>query len=221
MIAAIAMGVVAAGSILTAYSVATRELDRNFAETNPPSAILYLDSVDDEFVTLAQARPEIVAAEARRRVTARLVQDPDEWISLQLIVVNDFSDITVSRFFPESGALSPQSDEILVERSSLTEVGVNVGEDITVAVPAGTPQVLTVTGLVHDPAGIPPGLGGSVLGYITPEGLATLGLEPTMDQLQIVTADDGDRADNRRIADTLVADLESDEIGRASCRERV
>jgi len=210
VIAAIAVGVVAAGSILTAYSVTTRELDRNFAETNPPSAILYLDSVDDELVNSVEVRPEIAAAEPRRQVTARLVQDPDEWISLQLVVVRDFEDISVSRFSPERGAFSPQDDEILIERSSLTEVGVKVGDDITVAVPARTPQVLTVTGLVHDPARIPAGLGGPIVGYITPDGLATLGLEPTMDQLQIVTVYEGDRAANRRLADTLVADLESD-----------
>ena len=39
---------------------------------------------------------------------------------------------------------------------------------------------------------------------------------PLLDELQIVAAADGDRADNRRLADALVADLESDgfDVGR-------
>ncbi|MCL1692946.1 MAG: FtsX-like permease family protein [Actinomycetia bacterium] len=209
VIAAIAVGVVAAGSILTAYSVITREADRNYLETNPPSAILYLESVDEDLVASVEARPEIAAAEARRQVTARLVKGPEDWTRLTLVVVRDFENIAVSRFYSEGGALSPQDDEILIERSSLTEVGTGVGEDITVAVSAGAPKALTVTGLVHDPSRIPAGLGGPVVGYITPGGLTSLGLEPTLDELQVVTVGDGSRTDNRRFAETLAADVES------------
>ena len=98
--AAITVGVIAAGSILSAYSVITREMDRNYLQTNPPSAILYLDSVDDDLVASVEARPEIAAAEARREVAARLVRGPEEWINLRLVVVDDFDDLRVSRFYP-------------------------------------------------------------------------------------------------------------------------
>ena len=212
VIAAIAVGVAAAGSILTAYSVITREVDRNFLETNPASATLYLDSVDEELVAFVKARPEISAAEARREVTAKLVLDSEESIKLQLVVVNDFDNLTVSLFYSESGAWNPAGDEILIERSSLTEVDLSVGDDITVITATGGPQVLSVTGLVHDPGRMPAWMLGQVVGYITPDGLRTLGLEPVLDELRIVAVGDGDRTDNRRLADTLVADLEADGV---------
>jgi putative ABC transport system permease protein len=210
VIAAIAVGVAAAGSILTAYSVITREVDRNYLETNPPSAVLYLDSVDDDLVASVEARSEISAAEARREVTARLVLGSEEWISLQLVVVSDFDNVTVNRFYPESGASSPTEDEILIERSSLTEVDLSVGDDITVTTPGGSPQVLSIAGLVHDPGRMPAWMIGQVVGYITPNGLTTLGLEPVMDELRIVVVGAGDRTDNRRLAEDLRSDLEAD-----------
>ncbi|GMQ93698.1 MAG: FtsX-like permease family protein [Acidimicrobiia bacterium] len=209
VVAAITVGVAAAGSILSAYSVITREIDRNYAETNPPSAILYIESLDDRLVASVEARPEIAAAEARRETKARLGSDLDEWITLQLIVVNDFNNITVSRFFPQEGGWNPGADEILIERSSLSEVELNVGDDLTVTAPGGTPQALSVIGLVHDPGRIPAWMTGSVVGYITPAGLSNLGIAPVLNELRVVAEGDGDRERNRLIAETLAADLEA------------
>lgn len=211
VVAAITVGVVASGSILSAYSVITREMERNYAETNPPSAVLYLESVDDDLVASTLARPEIAAAEARREITARLVMGSGEWIKLQLVVVDDFDNITVSRFYPEEGASDPADDEILIERSSLTEVDLSIGDNITIAAP-GRSQAFLVAGLVHDPGRMPAWMTGAVVGYITPDGLAALGLAPVLDELRIVAVGDGDRDSNRRLTDTLVSDLEAEGI---------
>ncbi len=210
VIAAITVGVVAAGSILSAYSVITREMDRNYDDTNPPSAILHLDSVDDELVAAVEARPEIAAAEARREIGTRLVRGRDEWISLQLVVVDDFDDITISRFYPEEGAWEPAADEILIERSSIDEVAMSIGDDLAITMPGGSAQSLSVVGLVHDPGRTPAWMTGQVVGYVTPDGLPALGATPVLNELRVVNVNDGDRADNRLIANQLATDLESD-----------
>ncbi|MDP6666184.1 MAG: FtsX-like permease family protein [Dehalococcoidia bacterium] len=212
VVMAITVGVAATGSILNAFSVMTREMDRNYMGTNPASAILRIDGVDAELVAAVQARPEIVSAEARREVTGRLALGSDEWIDLQLVVVPDFNDQTVSRFESDSGGWNPASDEILIERSSLTEVDLAIGEEITVTMPGESPRALSVTGFVHDPGRTPAWMAGIVVGYITPGGLATLGLDPVLDELRIVTAGENDRAGNRRIAAALRAELLAEEI---------
>ncbi|MCP4222923.1 MAG: FtsX-like permease family protein, partial [Actinomycetia bacterium] len=216
VITAITVGVVAAGSILTAYSVITREMDRNYGETNPPSGVLYMDSVDEELVASVEARPEIAAAEARREITTRLIRGSDEWINLRLVVVDDFDDIAVSRFYPEEGAWNPGSDEILIERSSLTEVDMSIGDDITVAATGQSPRTLSVAGLVHDPGRTPAWMVGHVVGYVTVDALGPLGIEPVLDQLQVVAVGEPDRAANRELVDALVDDLRADglEINR-------
>ncbi len=210
VIAAMAVGVAAVGSILTAYSVMTREMDRSYSATNPASAVLHVDSVDVDMVTSVAARPEIVAAEARREVTARIVRDLNEWVPLLLVVVADFNDIQVAQFNPESGQWGPNADQIVIERSSLEEVDMSIGDEITVSIGTGPEQTLTVSGLVHDPGRTPAWMSGLVIGYITPDGLTNLGAAAALDELHVVIDGGEDRAGNRLVADKLRADLEAD-----------
>jgi len=201
VIAAIAVGVAAAGSILTGYSVITREMDRGYQETNPASAVFLVDTV--------RARPEIQAVEARGEVTARLVRGPDEWIPLVLVVVADFDALEVSKFNPDSGNWGPTGNEIVIERSSLDEVDLSIGDDLKITVGSGEANSLAVAGFVHDPGRTPAWMSGIVIGYVTPAGLATLGEEPVLDELQVVLDESNDRSENRALAEALRSDLES------------
>lgn len=210
VIAAIAVGIVAVGSILSAYSVITREMARNYDETNPASVTLYIDSVDESLVAAVEARPEFAAAEARRKVSARLVGDADEWTNLSLVVVNDFSDIRVSRFTSELGSFEPARDQILIERASLDEVPMSVGDALSISMAGEDAVQLEVAGLVHDPGGTPAWMTGVLAGYITPAGLTTLGLEADLTELQIITDGDLNRAEIRAVTDSLVKDLEAE-----------
>ncbi|MCP3935530.1 MAG: hypothetical protein GY708_09190 [Actinomycetia bacterium] len=206
VMAAITVGVIATGSILMSFSVTNREIDRSLADTNPPSAIFHIDSVDDKLVAAVEARPDVVAAEARREVTTRLVRDPDEWVDL-LLVVDDFDDITVGEFFPDTGQWSPDPNEILIERSSLDEVKMDVGDVLSIELPGTVGADLTVAGLAHDPGRTPAWTTGVLVGYVTPNGLQTLGGDPVLDELWLEFTNPGDRASNWLTADTLAADL--------------
>ena len=104
---------------------------------------------------------------------------------------------------------APTSSEIVIERSSLDEFELSVGDDLTVALPAGPQQRLSVSGLVHDPGRTPAWMTGQVIGYITPEGLAALGGGSELNQLLVVAADEGDRGENRQLAENLRAGLEA------------
>ncbi|MDX2467427.1 MAG: FtsX-like permease family protein, partial [Acidimicrobiia bacterium] len=188
--------------------VIDREMDRNYAETNPASAVLHMESVDDDLVALAGANQDVVVAEARREFTARLVQGSDDWIDLRLVVVEDFDKLEINRFFPDEGAWAPTGNEILIERSSLDEVDIAIGDEISVATPVGGTRSLTVVGLTHDPGRTPAWMTGQVVGYIGLEGLAAIGVEPVLNELRVIVAGEGDRAAIGRIADSLVADLE-------------
>jgi len=209
VIAAIAVGVGAAGSILTGYSVITREMDRGYQQTNPSSAILRLDSVDTDLVDSVRARPEIRSAEARREVVARLVRGSEEWLPLILVVVADFDALEVAKFGPESGKWGPAADEIVIERSSLDEVDMSVGDSLEITIGSGDANSLTVAGLVHDPGRTPAWMSGIVIGYITSDGLETLGEDRVLDQLHVVMAENNNRTENRLAANALSSDLES------------
>src|SRR5262245_64916492 len=92
---AIAIGISAFSSVLSSYAILTRELDKGYLETNPASATLRTDRLDDELVAAVAASRGVSDAEARRTLPARIKAGPVEWRSLIVFVVKDFVDIRV------------------------------------------------------------------------------------------------------------------------------
>ncbi len=211
VVLSIAIGIIGVGSILTSYSILTREMNRNYMDTNPASAVLYVEGIDDDLVQSIQARPEITEAEARRTVVARYQMGINQWIGINLFVIEDFDDLRVNTFTPERGAWIPAVDEILIERSALQLIKQDIGDVAVIKTSGGTPQSLTITGIVHDPGQAPSWMEGFAYGYITIDGLAQLGEAPVFDELRIVTAENTmNQESNRLTAKSLRAGLESD-----------
>ncbi len=210
VVLSIAIGIVGVGSILTSYSILIREMNRNYMDTNPASAVLYMEGIDDDLVQSIQARPEIAEAEARRTVVARYQMGTNSWISIYLFVIDDFDDLRVNTFTPERGAWNPAADEILIERSALQLIQQDVGDVAVIKTAGGAPQSLTITGIVHDPGQAPAWMEGLAYGYITADGLAQLGEAPVFDELRLVTAENTmNQESNRRTANSLRTWLES------------
>ena len=90
MVIAIAVSIFAVGMILTAYTVLSREMSRNYLGTNPASAFIQLDRVDDALVKAVSERPDILEAEATSWAPARAEVSPNEWMPVLLFVVPDF-----------------------------------------------------------------------------------------------------------------------------------
>src|SRR5512142_1055928 len=78
MVIAIAVSIFGVGTILSAYTILTREISRNYLGTNPASAFLELDRVDDTVLQAVKQRPDIQDAEATSWVTARIEAQPGQ-----------------------------------------------------------------------------------------------------------------------------------------------
>ena len=64
MVIAIAVSIFGVGTILSAYTILSREMSRNYLGTNPASAFIELDRVDDALVKTVSQRSDIAEAEA-------------------------------------------------------------------------------------------------------------------------------------------------------------
>ncbi len=213
VVAAIAVGVFAVGSVLASYSILTREMDASYVATNPASAVLTLDEVSDELVAAVAQRPEFATAEARRELSLRIDSGSGELRDMRLIVIRDFDAIRVARVTSEDGAWPPAPDELLIERAALTEVGVSIDDTVTLTAAKGGTATFTVAGSAYDPGQTPAWIEGRGLGYVTPAGLARLGLAPTLDQLLVVATDSGAGIEQLRLlARDLATDLEAQGI---------
>ena len=210
VVLAIALGISAFASVLSSYAILTRELDRGYLNTNPASAVLRVDRIDDELVNTILQNPEVSDAEPRRTVTGQIKAGPIQWRNLTLFVVKDYADIRVSKLEREEGAWPPATGEILIERDAFQVAKAKIGDRVTVKTLNGKEQQLLVSGSVHDVGQAQARMENIVYGYINLPTLVQLGEEPYLDQLNILVRNNRfDRAHIERVAGDVKTLIES------------
>src|SRR6185369_15138380 len=95
-----------------------RELNRQYLATNPASAVLRTDAVDDALLARVKAVPGVREVEARRVVNARVRGGTASWRTLVLFAAKDLSTARVGAVNREGGAWPPADGEIAVERDA-------------------------------------------------------------------------------------------------------
>ncbi len=175
MTVAIAVSIFGVGTILSAYTIMIREISRNYLDTNPASALLEVEGLDDALVQAVKGRPHILDAQAGAWVIARAKIGANEWAPLMLFVVPDFSALRINTFQPEAGAWPPPERAILLEREALALIDGKIGAVLDIQMPDGVRQSMPVAGTVHDPGLAPAWQEQMLYGYITPSTLTWLG----------------------------------------------
>jgi putative ABC transport system permease protein len=210
VIAAIALGITGAGSVLNTWSLLRRATREGYLATNPPAATLYTDSIDAALLERIGQLSGIERAEARRTVRGR-VRIGDDWTTLVLFVPGDPGDLKIGRVTPEAGSWPPDSGELVIEQSSLPLAPVAVGDELPVTLGTGEPTPVRVSGIARDPGLAPGWMEHVVYGYGTRATLTALGGSPHLDELRITaTADRMDHAHARRLAAAARAVLEEE-----------
>jgi len=204
VVLAIALGISAFAAVMSSYAILTRELDRGYLETNPASAILRVDSIDNDLVKAILQNPEVSDAEPRRTIGGQIKAGPVQWRNLILFVVEDYGNIRVSKLVPESGAWPPATGEILIERDAFQVAKANIGDAVTVKTANGVETPLVISGSVHDVGQAQARMENIVYGYINLATLVQLGEEPRFDQLNILVAQNRFDEDHiRRVANDV------------------
>ena len=188
VVLAIALGISAFAAVLSSYAILTRELDSDYLATNPASAVLHLDSIDDELVNAILKTPEVSDAEPRKTIRGQIKSGPVQWRNLVLFVVHDYGDIRVSKLVPQQGAWPPSTGEILIERDAFQVAKAKIGDVVTVKTANGVAQPLVISGSVHDVGQAQARMENIVYGYVNLPTLVQLGEEPKFDELNILVA---------------------------------
>lgn len=189
VVLAIAVGIGGFAAVLSAYAILTRELDKGYLATNPASAILRTDAVDDGLLVAILSNHDVSDAEPRRVVRGRIKAGPVEWRNLTLFVVKDYGNIRVSMLERQQGAWPPAIGEILIERDAFQVARARIGDTVTVKTTGGKERTLRVSGSVHDVGQAQARMENIVYGYITLDTLAQLGEESYLDQVNILVAE--------------------------------
>ncbi|HEY6252014.1 MAG TPA: FtsX-like permease family protein [Candidatus Angelobacter sp.] len=188
VVLAIAIGIAAFAAVLSAYAVLTRELDKGYLATNPASATLRMDAIDDALIFALLADRDVSNAEPRRVLHGQIKAGPADWRNLVIFVVKDYGNIRVSKVVPEQGAWPPATGEVLIERDAFQVAHAKIGDTVTIRLGQGKEQTLHVSGRVHDVGQAQARMENTVYGYITLDTLARLGEKPYLDRLNILVA---------------------------------
>ena len=209
---AIVIGIVGAGAVLDTWSILRVVTRDGYLATNPASATLRVDSVDDALLAIVRAVPGIRDAESRRTVVGAVSVNGQNFSTL-LFSSRDPSTKTVGTVAYDRGVWPPTDNTVVVEHSSLEYAGISVGDKVTLQLADGAPIEVPVTGVARDQSLAPGWMDHVVYAFVTPATLARLGAPATFNQLQIVVRDGAgvsfDRAANRSAALQVKAAVEA------------
>ncbi|GAA4408904.1 FtsX-like permease family protein [Nibrella viscosa] len=191
LVLAIAIGVFGIGCILGGYAVVNREMTANYLGTRPASATIELEqAISRELADSVKMLPGIRDADRRATLVARM-KVADKWYPLLLFVMDNFSNLRISKFHRVSGAAEPMVGTMLVERTALDMMNATEGANIAVKTRHSTPMPVRISGTVHDPALAPAWQEQAGYAYITLETLRRLGETQGFNQLKIQVSANG------------------------------
>ncbi|MDP4090476.1 MAG: FtsX-like permease family protein [Bacillota bacterium] len=187
---AMIIGSFGVSALLNSTAILIREMDKNYMNTNPASAVLSVNNMSADMLNVIKALPEIKNAELRKTVVAQVDTGSGPAKEMYLSVVPDFEAIKISTFKPEKGSWPPKTGEVLIERASMSLTGADIGDDLKVKLPSHEAVNLKLAGTVHAPA-LPPGwMEDIIFGFVTPDTVNMLGGSSAPDELEIVVSKD-------------------------------
>jgi putative ABC transport system permease protein len=210
MVLAMAVCLVAFGSVLFAWAASGRETKAAYSSTTPASATIVLDrpvSVDRMATITAGValRPGVIEVAGRTMFTGDLtVGGRPSQIPLQAFAAPPEDDLKVARFFLRERAWSPAADEIYLGRDSLDLLGVAVGDTLTVESPSGKPLRLRIADTVYDPSLSPSPQEQTARGYLSTAALTASSRSAVLDQVKLLVAEPG-RTTPSQDRDAIVA----------------
>ncbi len=209
VVVAISVGIVGAGSVLNTWSLLRAVTRAEFDSSNPASAVIRTDSIDESLLAQVRSIESVALAEARRTIAGSVLTSSG-WKTAVLMSTGDFRSSRIGTIKHESGDWPPSANSIVIESSSVDFSGATVGGRFTVQVGDGEPRELRVTGIARD-VGLAPGwMEHVVYAFVTPGTLAALGAPPTLNSMRIVVADRNLSRDQiRRVAAEISAVIES------------
>ncbi len=198
MLLAITVGIFAVTTILSTYAILSREMARNYMDTNPASATLDMGEVTAAALETARNFPGISEVEARSVIDAR-VKVNGAWTAMLLFVFDDFDAVRLNTFKLVEGKFPPLG-AMLIERTAEGVLMQGTGGSVIIQTANGVATEVDITGLVWDATLAPATQEQKGYGYITRQTLGLLGEVPVLQEVRIQL--NGNEGDITRIEET-------------------
>lgn len=205
VIASIAVGVFALGTIITSYVILAEDMEVSYSQAQPANIEFNIPSFDQSFVDTIAKIEGLERVEGRHRAVMRISKDNGAtWETLIVVGKEDFgaSEIFVHELI--DGASTPGRREILLENRIRQELEIEVGQSLLVQLGNGTTREMPAVGFVQD-QGVRGGPNAQPHAYVTLKTLEWMGRDTRFNQ--IVATVSGDSNDIVHI-DAIADDVE-------------
>jgi putative ABC transport system permease protein len=200
----ILIGLVSIGSALVSNAILTRELDKNYMDTNPASMTLKVSNLDPKAIDLVKAMKRDLTVEVRKTIGARIDRANGQYGTIYLYAIEDFNNISLDKIVLEKGAFPKGISEMALERDSLKildNVKQGYDEKINIKLPGGYEKEMYLSARVHAAGLAPASMEKYSYGFLTLEALQNLGYQGWYDEIRIISMDNRfDRESLRTLA---------------------
>lgn len=192
VVASVAVGLFAIGSMATIREILLTDMRESYAQVKPMNIQVSAANLTDDLVETVRSIDGVKDAEAVRAFDAMVRTGPEEWKRITLTAIPDFEDQRINLVRLEQGIWPPADRQVAIERNKAHELPAGVGGMLEIKLPSGTIRQLPVVGQVHDQTiGSVSGGGGyfmaPIQGYISTDTLEWLE-QPDAYNLLLVTA---------------------------------
>ena len=204
VVASIAVGVFALGTIITAYIILAEDMEVSYSSAQPANIEFNIPAFDQSFVDTIAKIDGLERVEGRHRAVLRISQDGGStWQGLIVIGMEDFTESEIFVHETIEGASVPGRREILLENRIRNELDIAVGDVLLVQLSNGTTREMPVAGFVQD-QGVRGGPTAEPHAYVTLDSLEWMGRNNAFNQIvAIVDGDSNDIAHIDEVADRV------------------
>jgi putative ABC transport system permease protein len=215
VVASIAVGLFAIGMIANIHAILSNDMRQGYRNTNPANLHISLSTFDDDLVEQVSNAIGVGDVEAAREFNGRYRTPEGEWKRISLKALPDFAESKINKVELVAGVWDPQDRQIVLDHTKLKEMGMGLGDTLTLELASGELRDLTVVGIVHDQTIGANSFGGGFFvapaqGYITTGSLEWLEQPDVYNSLFVTAADGGmDEATLPALAETVRDEIES------------
>ncbi|MBN1122657.1 MAG: ABC transporter permease [Anaerolineae bacterium] len=190
VILSIAVGIFAIGMTTNGARIVQRDMNEPYWATNPSSTRLFITPFDKDLAPAVESMREVAQAEARRVESFDIATGDNEWLETTIYAMPDYNNIRVNQFTLEAGLPDPGPRGILLERMTADEIGVSIGDTVTVKLPSVERRYeLAVTGIIHDMHVMPPWFLNRGTAYVSMDTLQWMDLGWYYNSLEIIVSE--------------------------------
>ncbi len=213
VVLSIGVGVFAVGMVSSSFLILLHDMDADYQSTNPYGAIIYSAPFDEDLIASLEDVPGVGEVEGRSSVSARVLDGPEKKIPLAIFAIPDVNEMKISRIRPEKTGeeLQLNRHEILIERSGLAAIPLEVGDTLRVELYDGRIRELRVNGIVSDVSFPSYAFSGQIFAYVNPETMEWLGGLSDYNQLYLTVQ--GNKKDEKHVSE--VANAVADKIEKS------